>query len=382
MLVVQITHNFFTSGAVMVRARQETKALLNAGHRVIVITDLRHLSQLHYFDGLKNKPEIIPIKTILIYGFRSISDQLIFALKAYYALKELSRKEKIDLIIEHSATPYASASFSKFKISPTVWVIHDLIKNRVETGNPYNRTETFLRLHSYNYSFNKVSFLLPTSIFSKKMLLKDGAKAQNIFIKYNTVDTLTFFPDNKVEKDIDILFIGRFSVEKGVDILIDATKYISKNKSIVLIGDGPLKNNLMIQAKSIKRKIKFEGFKPFYELPNFIRRAQLVVAPSRSECHAAVPLFSMACGVPVIASRVSGMEDSIENNKSGWLLSQNNAKTLGKLIEDVLSDETQLKNASQEALHRAQIFSERRFNSEIVEFYEMLVKTHITRGSY
>ncbi len=381
MLIVQITPNFFTSGAVMVRARQETKALLNAGHRVIVITDLRHLSQLHYFDELKNKPEIIPINTFLIYGFRSISNQLIFAFKAYYALKKLSRKEKIELIVEHSATPYASGRFSKFKITPTAWVIHDFIKDRMVTGNPHNRTETILRLHSYNYSLHRVNFLLPTSLYNKKLLLKDGAKPQNIFIKYNTVDTLTFFPDNKVEKDIDILFIGRFSVEKGVDILIDATKYLTKSERIVLIGDGPLKNNLKKQAKSINRDINFEGFVPFNELPNFIRRAQLVVAPSRSECHAAVPLFSMACGVPVIASRVSGMEDSIENNKSGWLLIQNNAKVLGKLIRDVILDENKLKNAGLEALQRAQIFSETRFNYEIVEFYEMMIKNYYNRIS-
>lgn len=378
MLVVQITQDFFTRGAVMQRARQETKSLLNTGHRVIVITDLKHYSQLGYFKGMKNKPEIIPIKTIFIYGFRSVSSQITFAFKAYYALKKLAEKESIDIIVEHSAVSYAAALFSKFKIAPIVWVIHDLIKNRMATGNPYNRTETLLRLHSYNYTFPRVDFLIPTSLYSKKLLLKDGAKPQKIFIKYNTVDTLTFFPDDKAEKDIDILFLGRLSIEKGVDILIDATKYLSKKKRIVIIGDGPLKNDLMKQAKNVNQDIKFEGWVLYNELPNFIRRANLVVIPSRSECHAAVPLLSMACGVPVIASRVSGMEDSIENNKSGWLLSQNNAETLGKLIKKVLADDTKLKNVGQEAHQRAEIFSEKRFSHEIVEFYEMLVKKYNT----
>ncbi|KKL14243.1 hypothetical protein LCGC14_2517680, partial [marine sediment metagenome] len=279
-------------------------------------------------------------------------------------------------IVEHSATPYTSACFSKLKITPTVWAIHDFIKDRKVTGNPYNRTETFIRLHSYNYSIHRINYLLPTSLHNKKLLLKDGVRPQNVFIKYNTVDTLSFFPDNTCEKSIDILFIGRFSVEKGVDILIDATRYIPKNKRIVLIGDGPLKDKLMQQAKNVNREIKFEGFVPFNELPFFIQRAQLVIAPSRSECHAAVPLFAMACGVPVIASRVSGMEDTIENNKSGWLLKQNDAKTLGKLIEVVLSDDIKLKKTGQEAFQRAQSFSEKKFSLEIVEFYQLLVKKH------
>ena len=376
MLIVQITFNYFSRGAVMLRARQETKALLNAGHRVVVITDLRHYSQLHYFDGLKKKPEIIPVKTILIYGLRSVSNQLIFAFKAYYALKELSRKEKIDLIVEHSASPYASARFSKFKIAPTVWVIHDLIKDRIATGNPYNRIETLFQLHAYNYSYQRVNFLISTSLYSKKLLLMDGAKSKNIYIKYNTVDTLIFFPDEKIEKDIDILFIGRFSIEKGADILIDATRYLSNKKRIVLIGDGILRNDLIEQAKTINQDITFTGWIPFNELPYYIRRSKLVVAPSRSECHAAVPLESMACGVPVIASQVSGMEDSIENNKSGWLLNQNNAESLGKLINEVISDESKLKKASKKAIKRAEIFSEKRFTNEIVEFYEMLVRKY------
>ena len=73
----------------------------------------------------------------------------------------------------------------------------------------------------------------------------DGAKSKNIYIKYNTVDTLIFFPDEKIKKDIDILFIGRFSIEKGADILIDATRYLLNKKRIVLIGDCILRNVLI-----------------------------------------------------------------------------------------------------------------------------------------
>ncbi len=373
MLIVQITSNFFSSGSVMLRSRQETKALLNAGHKVIVLTDLRHRSQFRYFRNLKTKPKIVPIKFFLIYGFRSVSAQIIFGFKSYLALRSLARKEKIDLIVEHSGSPFASALISKLKIAPTVWIIHDLIKYRIITGNPYNKSETLLRLLAYNYSLSRITYLISTSILSRKFLLKDGVDPKKIFIKYNPVDTLTFFPNKDVEKDIDILFIGRFSVEKGVDILIEATKILSKDKKVVLIGDGPLMNSLKQQANKIQKNIKFEGFVPFQNLPAYLRRAKVLVAPSRSECHSYVPLFSLACGVPVIASRVSGMEDSIENNKSGWLLDQNTPESLGNLVMNILSKEENLKIASQNALNRAQYFSESKFSQEIVKFYEKLV---------
>ena len=84
MLVVQITQDFFTHGGVMKRSRQETLALLKAGHSVIIITDLRWTSHIYQFEEYKDKLRIIPIKPIYIYRFRSLSSQLSFNFKTYY----------------------------------------------------------------------------------------------------------------------------------------------------------------------------------------------------------------------------------------------------------------------------------------------------------
>ena len=231
-------------------------------------------------------------------------------------------------------------------------------------------------IHSNKYALKNMSFLIPVSEYTRRLAIMDGAKPENTIIKYNTVDTSRFSPDQSVKKEIDILFFGRLSIEKGIDILIDSTKYLSKNRRIVIIGDGPLANELKKQAKQVKHKIKFLGFIEHALLPQYIRRAKIVVTPSRSECHAAVPLESMACGVPVIASRVAGMEDTIQHEKNGWLLNQNNAKTLGVQIEETLSNEERLKKISKEAIKKADFFSEKRFNKDIVKFYEMLIKKY------
>lgn len=230
-MIVEICLSFFGLGAVMMRARQEVQALLNAGHKVTVLTDLKHLKYLHTFKNYQGKLFIKPIRLLYIYRFRKISSELSFAFQAYYALKTISKKEKIDLIITHGATYcYAAARFAnKYKI-PAAWVIHDLIKERIATGNPYNWRETLLYKHANRYAILKMPFLIPTSKHSKKLIIKDGARPETVFITYNPVDTNTFSPDNSVKKDIDILFIGRFSIEKGADILIDATKHLSNKK--------------------------------------------------------------------------------------------------------------------------------------------------------
>ncbi|MEE9379174.1 MAG: glycosyltransferase family 4 protein [Candidatus Lokiarchaeia archaeon] len=374
-MIIEICLSFFGLGAVMRRARQEVQALLNAGHEVTVITDLKYLKYLRSFKNFRGKLYIKPIKLLYIYRFRKISSELSFAFQIYYALKSIMKKSKIDLIIAHGTTYcYGVAPFANKYNIPATWVIHDLIKDRIATGNPYNRWETLLYKHANRYAITKIPLLIATSNYSKKLVLIEGAKPESVFIKYNPVDTNLFSPDRNVNKNIDILFIGRFSVEKGVDILIESTKLLSKKMKILLIGDGPLKNKLIKQTNEAKQDIKFAGWIAFDDLPYYIRRSKLVVTPSRSECHATVPLLAMSCAVPVVASGVAGMEDSIDDKKNGWLLVKNNAETLGELLEQIFSDENKLKTMAEEALIKAELFSEAKFNVEIVRFYEDLIK--------
>ena len=147
MVIIQITQSFFGHGAIMRRAREETRALLNAGHQVIVITDLKHTKYLSSINQNLKNLLIKPLKTIYLYRMHLISSELTFAFQVYYALKSISQKEQIDLIISHTSTIcYAVARFVSKKKIPAIWVIQDLIRDRMITGNPYNLLET-LNLH-------------------------------------------------------------------------------------------------------------------------------------------------------------------------------------------------------------------------------------------
>jgi len=383
-MIIQICMSFFGQGAVMRRARGEVKALLNAGYHVTVITDLKHVHKIYLdeFKELKDKLHIIPIKPIYIHkrpirkiSLRKVSSELSFAIQCYEALTTLSKKDSIDLIISYFSTAcYAVARFANKKNIPGAWVIQELIRDNIATNsNPYNWLTTQMYKHSNSYALSKMHYIIAVSNHIKKLAVIWGAKPKNVFIKYNFVDTQIFYPDGDKIKDIDVLFIGRLSIEKGVNILIDATKYLLKTRRILIIGDGDLRSNLEYQAQHSQCEIKFQGWIEHSQLPQFIRRSKILVVPSLSEAHAAVPLEAMACGVPVIGTQAGGMPDTIEHNKNGWLLKQNNPKTLGMLIEEVLSDDNKLKLVSHAALKRAQFFSEIKFNHDIVEFYEKLI---------
>jgi len=377
LLIIQVTAGYFTHGAVMRRARQETKALLKAGHEVIAITDLRYRSSIHELDEFKDRLLILPLKPFYFYPpFRKIFSELSFTVKLYFALKKIAQMRRINLIACHMSTLcLAVARISKKYKIKSAWVIQDYIKDRMATGNPYNWLETLMLLYTDKYNLRNIDYIIPVSRYIKKLTLLDGANPQRTFIKYNTIDTNLFKPRNALNKDIDILFIGRLSIEKGVNILINASKYLSNEKKIVIIGEGPLRKHLERLAKKVNKGIKFKGFIDHSHLPQYIRRAKLLVAPSLSECHAAVPLEAMACGVPVIASNVAGMTDTIQHGKNGWILKRNTPRALATLIERVLSNEENLVRVGHAAIKRAEYFSEKRFEKEIVKFYEKIVKT-------
>jgi len=366
----------------MRRAREEVKALLNAGHRVLVITDFKHKRYLNSFKEFKNNLYIIPLKLLYLHkpipkvSLRKVSSELSFTIQCYNLLKTLNKKEPIDLIISHLSTAcYAVARFAKKNKIPSAWVIQELINDRIASfSNPYNWFTTQLYKHSTKYALSNIHYLIANSSYIKKLAIMEGAKVENTFVKHNSIDTKLFHPDKDNIKDIDILYFGRLSIEKGVNVLLEASKYLSKNRNILIIGDGYLYKNLEHKAKYLHCNIKFQGWVDHKLLPQFIRRAKLVVVPSLSEPQGVVVLEAMACGVPVIGTNIGGIPEMIKHNENGWLVKPNNPNVLGKMIEKALSDDKKLILASQAAQKTAESFSINRFNCDIVDLYDSFIE--------
>lgn len=381
-MIIEICMSFFGRGAVMRRAREEVIAFLNAGHFVTVFTDLRHRRFMNSFKGFNKKFKIIPIKLLYFHrpipkvSLRKVSSELSFAFHCYRALKNLSKKESIELIISHQATAcYAVARFANKNKIPSAWIIQELISNRIATSsNPYNWFTTQLYKHSTRYALSRVQYSIANSKYIKKIAIREGAKPENTFVVYNSVDTQIFHPNGNKTKDIDILYFGRLSIEKGVNILIEATRYLLKKRKILIIGDGPLRKNIEIQAQHTKHEIIFKGWVEHNLLPQFICRAKVVVVPSLSEPQGVVVIEAMACGVPVIGTNIGGIPDMIQHKKNGWLVKPSNPSALGGIIEEVLSDDKKLTLVSQAAQKTAESFSKNQFNRSIIGLSKILIE--------
>jgi glycosyltransferase involved in cell wall biosynthesis len=100
-----------------------------------------------------------------------------------------------------------------------------------------------------------------------------------------------------------VLFVGRLSEEKGILEFLEATEGMQR----VIVGDGPLRD----------RVPEAVGFVPHAELGAYYERAAVVCCPSRREGYGVVAREAMAYGRPVVATRVGGLADAVEDDVTG-----------------------------------------------------------------
>lgn len=165
----------------------------------------------------------------------------------------------------------------------------------------------------------------------------------------NGVDCECFSPAETPKRPttpVQLLFVGRVVRQKGLSYLLDALATI-KAQGIVdwelrIVGDGPLRSRLEEQAvqTGIDDSVEFVGWLPFERIPAEIQSADIFVLPSIIEGMPLVLLQAMACGLPVLATEVSGTIDLVEPGKNGLLVPAQDAMALAEALTLLLADQS------------------------------------------
>jgi D-inositol-3-phosphate glycosyltransferase len=124
-----------------------------------------------------------------------------------------------------------------------------------------------------------------------------------------------------------LLWVGRLEKLKGVDILIQALAEVETpgTQLIIVGGDAQatgLREELSAQAEDagVRDRVRFEGAVPHDALPDYYAAADVCVVPSYYESFGLVAVESMACGTPVVASRVGGLVSTVIDGVNGYLI--------------------------------------------------------------
>ncbi len=146
-------------------------------------------------------------------------------------------------------------------------------------------------------------------------------------------------PEGWSRKGCTILYAGRLSPEKGVDVLLRAfarSCVAHEEVRLLLVGDGPNRGDyeLLAGELGIADRVHFLGFRN--DIQAFYRLADLFVLPSRSEGLPMALLEAMALGTPVVATRVGGVPDLVTDGVTGLLVAPDDPIALGAAIRRVV----------------------------------------------
>ena len=159
--------------------------------------------------------------------------------------------------------------------------------------------------------------------------------------------------------------IARLSDVKGIDILIKAVPLIIKeipSANLLIAGQGPEENTLKELAlrMSLTDRVHFKDI--IDQTPELLAALDVFVMPSLMEGLGLSVIEAQACGIPVVASRVGGLVDLIEDGKSGYLVEVNDPQALaGRIIKVLKSPEL-----AQNMARQARINVENHFSSELM----------------
>lgn len=176
--------------------------------------------------------------------------------------------------------------------------------------------------------------------------LQLGLPAERVHVAFNAVDSApTSAPPVRLESfngPPTILFIGRLQARKRVDLLLQACAALKSDlqPELIIIGDGPAREELERLAHQIYPLAKFIGARQGAELELYFARADLFVLPGTGGL---AIQQAMAHGLPVVVAGGDGTQDDLVRDENGWQVPPDDLPALIDLLTRALSDPARLR---------------------------------------
>ncbi|MCW4024852.1 MAG: glycosyltransferase family 4 protein [Candidatus Bathyarchaeota archaeon] len=201
----------------------------------------------------------------------------------------------------------------------------------------------------------KADLIVTISQYSiQKILQNYTVPKEKIRLVPNGVDTEKFKPQPvnvELKRSLGVdgkpcaLFVGNLVPRKGLPFLIEAARKVTqqiKDAQFLIVGDGPQKSTLKTQIQNhyLTGHFHFLDNIPDTQLQAFYNLADLFVLPSIQEGQGIVLLEAQACGKPVVAFDVGGVNEAVQNGETGFLVEGGNVNELANALVKLLADRT------------------------------------------
>ncbi len=248
------------------------------------------------------------------------------------------------------------AHLDEFVDGVDAWRLTGRLKNRA--ARSLGELEPVLRLREETRIVGASDRIVAANVVERAELLRAyAAHAPRIATIPCGVDTARFTPGDRaaaraalsLDERPMLLWVGRIAPSKGRDTLLDAIARLRAGGAaltLLIVGgeaDEPENGHEAELRERIERlglgaAVRFVGPLPQDVLPTYYVAADVTVLPSYYESFGMVALEAMACGSPVIASRVGGLVTTVRDGVTGFLVSESDVEALADRIATLVAD--------------------------------------------
>ena len=181
-----------------------------------------------------------------------------------------------------------------------------------------------------------------------------GATSGKVEVIPAGVNLDTFTPLNKerarqklsISEASVLLYVGRIEPLKGIDIMLRATQLLEcgGNLRVLVVGGSPGSDSELERLKALAGElgigdtVTFTGSIPQSQLPTYYSAADVFVLPSHTESFGLAALEAMACGTPVVVSRVGGLKTFVDSGETGYLVPRRCPESFAQRIDGLLAN--------------------------------------------
>jgi glycosyltransferase involved in cell wall biosynthesis len=298
-------------------------------------------------------------------------------LKLYFQIIQLYFKcEKNDLVYVHFPLHVAPA------LLPLWWLNRKVILNfhgsDLIFNSPFKKVlSLFLMM-----GFRKSTIVLPSNYYKEKLLAEFNISLSRLYVyPSGGINSKVFFPNRNVEHSSFVIgFVSNFIEGKGWRIFLDALRKIKEenrlsNFEIIMVGDGPDKQEIQNSLETLGVNFEIISNISQQALAAIYNRMDVFVFPTyrQEESLGLVGLEAMACGVPVIATKIGGPLGYIVDNENGFLFDIKNVTMLAeKIMAFYKLPEIEKNKMKRNAITTAQTYDSVTVNKDLVAYLKKL----------
>lgn len=261
-------------------------------------------------------------------------------------LREVIRKESIDVVHAHQYTPFFYAACARgLSRSPRILFTEH---GRFHPDTPSIKRGVFNRV-----MLSRNDRVLAVGNQVRQALIKNEyIPSRRVQVIYNGIDLAKFGQNNKedtarqirselqlTDESFVICQVARLDHLKDHITAVRAMAEVTdKNAILIIIGEGPEEKSIKaeIQKLNIQSKVRLIGLRR--DIPRLLAASNALLLTSISEGIPLTLIEGMACGLPIVSTNVGGVSEVVTNNENGFLAPPRNPSDIAKAIQKLIVD--------------------------------------------